>query len=180
VIVALAAIAAFGAWQVARLDAAAASVRSQHAQSDQRLAESQALHDSHANPAALDARIRQLSREVALRSQALASLHAGAMGETVGFAARLEALARRHVDGVWLNHMEFSGSGGAMNLSGATTNADLVPLYLRNLSNEHVLAGARFDDFVIERPDEKEHSPEPLRFRATSGALPSTAKDGQT
>ncbi len=180
VALALASIAGYAAWQVTRLNTSAALVREQHDASQQRLAQSQAIHDEHANPVEADARIKRLSNELAVRTQALNLLQSGAAGETSGFAARLEALARRHVEGVWLNRMEFAGGTGAMNLSGATLSADLVPLYLRSLSDESVLTGARFDEFVIERPDEKEHPNEPLQFRAVSAALPDAKKDEQT
>jgi Tfp pilus assembly protein PilN len=177
---ALVAITAFAAWQVRRENTTADAIRAQHTASEGRLAESQTLLEQHANPIELDARVKKLSAELAARSRALDLLQSGAAGETSGFAARLEALARRHVEGVWLDRMEFSGGSGAMNLSGATLSADLVPLYLRSLSGERVLAGARFDEFAIERPDQKEHPNEPLRFRATSAQLPSTPKEDPT
>lgn len=178
--VALAGFSGFAAWQVHRENAAADEIRTLHASSEQRVAESQTLLEQHANPTELDGRVKRLSAELATRQRALELLQSGAAGQTSGFASRLDALARRHVEGVWLDHLEFSGVAGAMNLSGATLSADLVPLYLRSLSGEHVLAGARFDEFAIERPDQKEHPNEPLHFRATSAQLPTAPKENPT
>jgi hypothetical protein len=64
----------------------------------------------------------------------------------------MEALARRHVEGLWIDKLVLSGTNGSMRLEGNALNADTVPVYLRSLAQENVLSGTRFDEFVIERP----------------------------
>lgn len=138
-----------------RVEQLAQEVESMHeraAQQEQVVAKVTELHEARGNPAEIEARVKQLSETVAARKRALEVLQAGAAGQTVGFAARLEALARRHVEGLWIDSLVLSGTNGSMTLKGATLDVDTVPVYLQGLAHESALAGTRFDDFVIERP----------------------------
>lgn len=168
---------------VSQLEAQAEALRAQQA-------EQQNLNvDVSAEPQeVVEARVKKLDRLVAERSKALEMLKSGAAGTTIGFAPRLEALARRHVDGVWIDSMQLSGANGAMTLAGGSYNPDKIPVYLRSLAQDKVLAGTRFDDFVIERPVAPDPSiqegdapkahqpidPKLVRFRAGSSALAPT------
>src|SRR4029453_11240848 len=111
---------------------------------------------------------------VAARKRALLVLQQGAAGQTTGFAPRLEALARRHVEGLWIDGLVLSGTNGSMSVRGLALNADTVPVYLQNLAQERALAGTRFDDFVIERPG-REPSQETSGSEETSGVKPRPA-----
>ena len=108
--------------------------------------------NANETPEQLDARVKQLEAQVTERTRAVQILKSGGAGQTTGFANRMEALARRHVDGLWLDQMILSGTNGGMTLRGATIDPDVVPQYLRSLAAEPALSGTRFDDFVIERP----------------------------
>jgi hypothetical protein len=133
--------------QVDKLEIEAAALRAQQQQQTDFL-NSQAV----GTPDEIESRIKQLSKSIAARSQALQMLQSGAAGQTTGFANRLEALARRHVDGLWIDAIILSGANGSMSLAGATLDPDIVPRYLENLAQDSVLAGTRFDEFLIERP----------------------------
>lgn len=122
-------------------------------------------------PTDVESRVKELSRSVAARTQALHMLQSGAAGQTTGFAPRLEALARRHVDGLWIDAVILSGANGSMSLAGATVDPDIVPRYLQNLARDAVLTGTRFDDFLIERPEpEAKSEPAPADAEATIDA----------
>jgi hypothetical protein len=103
------------------------------------------------SPVALQAKATQLLADLKQRQQALAVLRSGAAGDAGGFARRLEALAHRHVDGLWLDHIVLVGGDGVASLSGRTLDPDLVPQYLQTLTAESALAGTRFENFRIER-----------------------------
>jgi hypothetical protein len=175
---ALAAVAAllvltggYGTYRVMRLEQATQALRGQASHQEEIFSSASVMSASRATSVELTARVKRAEEEVAGRTRALELLRAGAAGRTAGFAARLEALARRHVDGVWIDRMALSGSTAAMSLGGATFDPDLVPRFLQALSQESVLAGARFDQFAIERPREKANGQ--VRFTASSGvALP--------
>jgi len=178
------------------------AMRERAAQQEQMVAKVGELQASQGNPAEIEARVKQLTETVTARKRALGVLQAGAAGQTVGFAARLEALARRHVDGLWIDRLVLSGTNGSMTLQGATLDADTVPIYLQGLAHERALAGTRFDEFVIERPapaalpqlaesegDGEENATPKLqpvaadkhiRFRAGSKALTAPAPEAKT
>jgi cell division protein FtsB len=177
----VAGLAAFSTNASLRVKKLAADVEVLRAQQAEQEALLGAEKDS---PEAIEARVKRLDRLVAERGRALEILKSGAAGTTVGFAPRLEALARRHVDGLWIDSMHLSGTNGAMMLSGATFNPDMVPAYLRSLAQDKTLAGTRFDDFIIERPivevaaaegedrkPAKPLNPKLVRFRAGSSSL---------
>ncbi len=178
--------------QIARVQTQLDQLRAQQSELQAAL-EQDGQSTANETPEQLDARVKQLDAQVAERTRAVQILQSGAAGQTTGFAQRMEALARRHVDGLWLDQMILSGTNGAMTLRGATIDPDVVPQYLRSLSAEPALAGTRFDDFVIERPSklttadanaefvESESRPAkkndgPVRFRAGSKALDPTVE----
>lgn len=155
------------------------TMRERAAQQEQVVAKVGELHAARGNPVEIEARVKQLSEAVAARKRALNVLQAGDAGQTVGFAGRLEALARRHVEGLWIDSLVLSGTNGSMTLQGATLNADTVPVYLQGLAHERALAGTRFDDFVIERPAST-LADKHIRFRAGSKALTVTPPETTT
>jgi hypothetical protein len=179
IIATLAAIAGYGAWEISRLSDGVALVREHH--------RSQAImRDAGANadgevqsPEQVESQNKTLRAELATRKRALLLLEGGAVGKPAGFALRLEALARRHIDGLWLDRLVLGSDAGMMSLAGSTLDPDLVPRYLQSLATDPALEGTRFDEFAIEQPGGKEGEVEEkpavpangLRFRATNVAL---------
>jgi hypothetical protein len=181
ILVSLGGIAGFGAWEISRLSEGVELVRQHQQTQEDMLGKSPTTEASGQTPQQIEARNKLLRAELATRKRALQLLQDGAAGQPSGFAVRLEALARRHVEGVWLDRLVLGSEHGAMSLSGATLDADLVPRYLQNLASDPSLEGTRFDEFVIEQPEpqteeEKKAAPryEGLRFRAANNALAAT------
>jgi hypothetical protein len=150
------------------LQAQVAALTQQQQDQQSQLAKVGEALSSHARRADVEARVKALTAALNERTQALQVLQSGAAGQTSGFASRLEALARRHVNGLWIDGLAMSGTHSTMSITGGSVDADIVPVYLRGLSGEAVLSGTRFDDFVIERPDKGTG----VRFRAGSKSLP--------
>jgi hypothetical protein len=98
------------------------------------------------------AQAKQLATQLGERQRILELLHNGAAGTTGGFADRLEALARRRVDGVWLDHIVLGRAGGVSSLAGHTLDPNLVPDYFQALAGEPALRGTHFDEFRIGEP----------------------------
>lgn len=151
---------AYGSWEISRLQNSVNALTERQRRQDEAVAAAGSMHAARANPAELQAQIKELSAEIALRRKALARLKQGAEGRRTGFAAALEGLARRNVQGLWLSRLVLSGSSD-MTLEGTALDADLVPRYLHGLSADPSLAGEHFDELVIERKNG-------LRFRARS------------
>jgi Tfp pilus assembly protein PilN len=178
VAVALTAFSAYTARSVDGLQKEVAQLTEQQAQQQAQLLKVGELHSRTARRSDVEARVKALAASLSERTQALQVLQSGAAGQTSGFAARMEALARRHVDGLWIDGLAMSGTQSTISISGSSVDADIVPAYLRSLSSEAVLNGTRFDDFVIERPQsgKSELSGKSeagkVRFRAGSKSLP--------
>jgi hypothetical protein len=101
------------------------------------------------SPASLQARAKHLAALLGERRRVLELLQNGVAGSAGGFADRLEALARRRVDGIWLDHIVLGDAVGVSSLAGHTLDPDLVPQYFHALAAEQALRGTRFDDFRI-------------------------------
>jgi hypothetical protein len=158
----------YGNSKVAGLESEVARMRTQFDE-QQRIANAAGqLRSSRANPTQLQAHIAELSKELADRSHALQLLRSGAAGQTTGFSARLTALARQHVDGLWIDRLVFAGTSGSMSMEGRTLSAPLVPQYLKRLASESALQGTRFEEFHIQRPAQPTDAVGGLRFEASS------------
>jgi len=116
-----------------------------------------------ASLAELETQAKRLSADIAARERALDLVRMGAASPTTGFAARLEALGRRQLDGVWLHSIVLGSGEGRLAMQGATVDPRLIPVYLAALAEEHALDGVRFDSLAIRRakPDE---APAQLEF----------------
>lgn len=171
----LAVIWGFGTWQVDRLQQAVGTLQRQQDAQQAMLSSLGSLSAGGANSVDLQSRIQELSAELAARERALALLQRGAVGSTSGFSAKLAALARHPMPGLWLQQITLSSLTGSMSLTGEVMSPDGVPSYLHALAAEPALAGMRFDSLVIQQP-EMEHaaltptrSPprtSPFKFRA--------------
>ena len=153
---------------VAQLESEVAKLTEQQTKQQEQLTKVSETLSRQARRSDVEARVKALTTTLSERTQALQVLQSGAAGQTSGFATRMEALARRHVNGLWIDRLAMSGTQSSMSISGGSLDADIVPVYLRSLSGETVLSGTRFDDFVIERPEKGAH----IRFRAGSKSLP--------
>lgn len=187
----LLAVWAYGWWRVARLEHAVHSLEQQQHQQDASLVALNSARAADAPPEQMQARVAMLTAELAVRTRTLELLRNGTAGQVGGFSRRLAALAHRPTPGLWIDHVILSGMTDSMTVGGTALEPDLVPRYLRGLAEEGALAGARFDELVIEQPA-AEHADEPshataekakpdhsFRFRAESGALrapPATEK----
>jgi hypothetical protein len=154
--VSLGGIDGFSVWRTARFERALALV-------EQQLSTQMAMNDRAGatlrpgmSLAELQARAQRLTTDIAARERALDLVRVGAASPTTGFAARLEALGRRQLDGVWLHSIVLGSGEGRLAMQGAAVDPRLIPIYLAALAEEHALDGVRFDTLAIRRakPDE--------------------------
>jgi hypothetical protein len=179
VVLALGGIWGFSKWEVVKLRKGVAAVRAQHQAQEQiraaGLSDLEVLSQED-----LDARIVSLGASLGSKTQAFEQLRAESTSHGASFAARLEGIARQHVEGVWLDHLTLGGTANALSLSGTTVNPTLVPEYLHNLATDPALRGAQIDEFVIEQPSPKSVQTSGLRFRASSQMLVPRTTEEQT
>jgi Tfp pilus assembly protein PilN len=99
----------------------------------------------------LDAEAKELMDDIEIRQRVLDVVHRGSVTPANGFAARLEALAHRQLDGIWLNTVILGSGDGRLSMRGATTDSRLLPAYLSALTQETALTGVRFDRLSMRR-----------------------------
>lgn len=168
---ALLALWGFGLWQLHGLRTAVAVVRDQRA-AQEAMEAAQTAQLGSLSQEELDQLATELAAAVASKSQALTLLQTET-ASSAAFSARLAALAARHIDGLWLDHVTLGARRDTMSLSGGALTPDLVPLYLQSLASDPALSGGQIDNFVIDRPTEPDpHLAPHLRFRAATRDLP--------
>lgn len=170
---------AYGTFKVNELESEVAHLRDQQRAQEQMASTAGSLRSARANPSQIQARVSRLTEELVMRTRALDLLQNGTAGHTSGFAAKLEALANQHVDGLWISHIHLGSSASSMGLSGETLDPDLVPRYLRALASEPALKGTRFDDFSIARKKDAALNAA-VEFRAGSALLATGNKEDRS
>ena len=144
---------AFGAWQVRALETQRVQAEQRRTEALARIDSLRALHPERARDAALEARVQQLAKELDARSGILAQLGSGAEGNTQGFSAHLEGLARQRPAPLWLTHIGVAGAGADLRLAGSTLQPEAVPQYLQRLAGEPAFSGAQFRHLTITRAE---------------------------
>lgn len=99
-------------------------------------------------------RLEEASGQLEEREASLRLISGTRLGNTDGFSAHLESLARQGTDGLWLTHISLSAQGDRTWLQGESLRADLVPVYLQELADEDPFASQRFHRLNIDRDDE--------------------------
>jgi len=117
---------------------------------------------------AIEAEVTALKQERDRKTQALAALSLREVDKAQGFSPQFIGLSRQGLPGMWLTHIELSGS--EMTLQGVVLAEELIPRYLRRLGSESVFAGTAFQQARLERvPDGNGLSFE-LRTQAAGGS----------
>jgi len=103
----------------------------------------------------MEREIARLSQDLDYRRRLKQALATGAFGNTEGFSSYFEALARGHVDGAWLTGIAIGQGGGRLSFSGKTIDPELVPLYLRRLSEAPVFRKRGFNVLELARSEKE-------------------------
>lgn len=160
----------FGAWRTGRVERTIAQLEQRQAAELARVEQAGAALQPSRSLAELQVQAKELAADIAARERALDLVRLGAASPATGFAARLEALARRQLDGLWL-HVIVVGSGeGRLALKGDALDPNLVPAYLAALAEERALAGVRFDKLAMRRAKPQE-APAQLVFELGAPGL---------
>jgi Tfp pilus assembly protein PilN len=154
--VSLGAIDAFIVWRTARVERALALIEAQQATQLAMNDRVGAAERPGLSMAELQAQAKRLSADIADRERSLDLIRLGSASPATGFAARLEALGRRQLDGVWLHSIVLGSGEGRLAMQGATVDPRLIPAYLAALAQEHALHGVRFDTLAMRRAKQEE------------------------
>ena len=168
--VALGALGSYAAWRTSRVERSIAELEKRQAAELVTAERTGAVLNPGKSVAELDADAKDLTAEIAARERALAIVRLGAASPETGFAARLEALGRRQVDGLWLHDVVVGSGDGRLAMRGDALDPRLVPAYLAALAADHALAGVRFDKLTLRRARENE-APAQLVFELGAPGL---------
>lgn len=106
---------------------------------------------------------------LAERQAVLSLIRGSTLGDNKGFSRHLRALARQDTEGVWLTHIALSALGDKTRLEGRAIRAELIPLYVQDLTAEPPFAKQRFHRFQIDDPVDDDDTA--LRFSMDSDIL---------
>ena len=118
------------------------------------------------DPASVAARAKELAAGIERTERTLALIRQGVVGSTTGFSARLHALARPEVPGLWLTRIALTGRDAAF--AGMTQDAAAIPRYLQALAGDPAFATLRVDSF---RADQDRDRGSGIAFVAGDGDL---------
>jgi hypothetical protein len=166
----LSALGGYGAWRTSQVERSIAELEKRQAAELVTAERAGLALNPGKSVVELDAEAKDLVADIAARERALAILKLGAASPATGFAARLDALGRRQIDGLWLHDVVVGSADGRLAMRGQALDSKLVPAYLAALSKDPALAGVRFDKLTMRRAKEDE-APAQLVFELGAPGL---------
>jgi len=113
--------------------------------------------------------VLEAERQLGTLREVSGVLQGGELGNTRGYAEYFRALARQHVDGLWLTGLTITGAGTDIGVRGRALDPESVPGFLTRLTREPVMQGKGFGSLQM-----SEGSREP-QGGAPAPASPATA-----
>ena len=169
-------LAGFAAWRTGRVERAVSQLEQDQVRQLARTQQAGAALRPTLSVAELDRQAKDFSAEITARERALEVVQRGATTPGSSFAARLEAIARRQPEGIWLREIVVGSGDGRLALQGRTVDARLVPAYLAALAEERALDGVRFDTLSMRRATAEE-APAALVFTLGAPGLSFPARE---
>jgi hypothetical protein len=176
--VSLMALLAFGAWRTHRIERTIGQLEQQELAALALATRAGAAMRPAQSLAQLEAEAKELSAELAARERALEIVQRGAAVAGSGFAARLEALARSQLDGVWLSGVVLGSGEGRLAMRGGTSDPSLVPVYLAALAQDPALTGVRYERIALRRA-QPEEAPARMVFELDAPGLKFTPRESR-
>ena len=145
----VAAMAAYGDMRVKSLQRQADAGATQLQQRQARLAAVTAEFPPRQKDPTLAGAVSEAERQLGALREVSGVLQRGELGNTRGYAEYFRALARQHVEGLWLTGITIHGAGNEIGVRGRALDAQAVPGYLTRLTREPVLQGKGFGSLQI-------------------------------
>lgn len=145
----VAALNAYGNLRLQGLQKQADAGAAQLAQKQARLASVAAEFAPRQKDPAVDAELAEAQSQLAALREVSGVLQRGELGNTQGYAEYFRALARQHVDGLWLTGVSIAGAGADIGVRGRALDPQRVPGYLNRLTGEPIMRGKAFGSLQI-------------------------------
>ena len=117
---------------------------------------------------ALESEVARLEAEVRARRELIASLGSGELGNVAGFSDFMAAFGRQTTPGLWLTGFTIAEAGNELQLRGRALRPELVPAYLRKLSEEPAMRGRSVTEMKLAAP--KGEQQKYVEFTLSTGA----------
>lgn len=88
--------------------------------------------------------VAEAERQLGALREVSGVLQGGGLGNTRGYAEYFRALARQHVEGLWLTGLTITGAGNEIGVRGRALDPESVPGFLTRLTREPVMQGKGF------------------------------------
>jgi len=151
VVIGLAGIQAYGAWNVHQLATAVSALQRDRDQASTRLVTLQRIPRRQPSKV-LAGEVARLLAALQGRRQLIQRLSAK-VGGGAGMSVYLAGLARQHLDGLWLTAVRVARGGEELQIRGSALDPELVPRLVQRLSGEVEFQGRKFRTLTIERPE---------------------------
>lgn len=100
----------------------------------------------------VESEVTTTEEQLRSRREVMEILQSGKLGNTEGFSEHMRAFSRQIVNGLWLTGFTVEGNGSDITLTGRTLQPELVPAYIRRLSQEPVMRGKAFAVLEMHQP----------------------------
>lgn len=161
-------IIGFAQYQMQQLSLRSANAKKEFAAAQVKFALFEKEMSPQETDAMLEAELTQLRAKIASNKEVLQALKSGVMANTLGFSEYMRAFSRQAVPGLWLTGFEIDQDGRQISLSGAAMTAQLVPTYIRRLSNEPIMRGKTFGALQIQQAKTSSTNKNYLAFKIDS------------
>jgi hypothetical protein len=98
---------------------------------------------------------------LAVRSDVIAVLDSGKLGNTSGFSALMSGFARQSQSDLWLTGFLVTAGGAEIEIRGRLLDPSRLPAYVQRLRSEPVFQGRRFAALEMRGVDPDEQNTEP-------------------
>jgi Tfp pilus assembly protein PilN len=145
-----------GARQLARDREEVKALQAQVAEVAGMVEKLRAVHPTLEKSPHLEEEVRRLSADLARRQILAVTLKNNGIGSREGLSRYFEALARQHMEGIWLLTIAIQAAGREIEITGRTHRPERVPEYAERLGREDAFAHKSFTVMEISRLPEKE------------------------
>jgi len=163
-------------WQVSSQRADLQQIEAQNAAMTKRIEELPRRAQPQQKSRQLEDEIARAEREIVALANVQHIVQDKVLANTRGYSDYLAALARQHVEGVWLTGFGIAGAGDRIRLQGRTIDPARVLRYVQRLATEQTLAGAEFQVFQMSRPAKEKDGKQPAPY--VEFQIRTAAKDG--
>ena len=150
-VIGVGALCGFEFWRTGRIERSVDQVEEREALNIQLAGRASAALRPAMTLAELDAVAMKLSADIGARERTLDIVRRGSVSASSGFAARLEALARQQIEGIWLELIVLGSGESRLAIQGGAVDRNLLPKYLAALAQEPALDDVRFDTLSMRR-----------------------------